>query len=314
MKCFLSLIFLMSTFWATQAGAQDKNLTELTKVLLKDHPDILYIMDTNHNDNTLLSLYIDILTEVKRQDKEYNCVFVEADKKIFQPAISTYMSGKKSWKGSVGRAQKKWQKITGRPYKQAPEEFLKPLRTLKGIKVFAVDWADDTDVSETMKDLFKEGFSNKNMDALRMAFSLGVDTRNYVMGANIAKLMNGKQCKKGVMFLGGLHVAKFANMPMGPTQYTSVAEYPSLKKKFKQTTSEIISCEQVNKGKISKVLEGSCKSFKKDGTRQNRFKKGEKINYQVIKKSSEDKRMMVVQTYPKLLQTILIQETESKKK
>ena len=208
-------------------------LVHLSQQLIEQRPDILYFSDTSHRNLRLLSIYTELTSQIKEKVPEYDCIFLEADKQMFQPALSAFMNEEKSWENSVGVAQRDWTKITGLPYKQAPQAFLNRIREL-GLKIFAVDWSYKSDEAKNMKKLFAKGFSG-DRDSLQKAFELGVNVRNSVMAQNIYQILNTKDeqgqplCTKALMFVGGLHLAEDIVMPMGRQKYQSIASQPLLK-------------------------------------------------------------------------------------
>ena len=224
-------------------------LKQMSQQLIDGKPDILYFSDTGHSNFRLLSVYTALAKQITEIAPEYNCVFLEADQQIFQPEIDAFMSGEKSWQDSVGIAQKHWEKITGRPYKQAPEPFLNRMRELD-LKVFAVDWPDDSSESKTMKSLFSKGFSGDRI-SLQKAFELGVNVRNSIMAQNIYQILSMKDeqgkpvCVKTLMFIGGLHLAEDIVMPMGRQKYQSIASHPTLKN-YSQKAHEILDCNNLS--------------------------------------------------------------------
>ena len=252
--CFLIFQFQNRIYSQHLALSPQYLLKQMSQQLIDGKPDILYFSDTNHSNFKLLSVYTALVKQITEIAPEYNCVFLEVDQQIFQPEIDAFMSGKKSWQDSVGIAQKYWEKITGRSYKQAPELFLNRMRELD-LKVFAVDWPDDSSESKTMKNLFSEGFSRDRV-SLQKAFELGVNVRNSVMAQNIYQILNMKDeqgksvCVKTLMFIGGLHLAEDIVMPMGRQKYQSIASHPTLKNSS-QKAHEILDCN--NLGSMSSI-------------------------------------------------------------
>lgn len=238
----LTLGFILCVGSFTQASEQ------VIESATNNNPDIIYVSDTGHTNQDLLSVYIDLVQKLVTFDREFNCVLVEADRELFQPAIEKFMYEGASWDRTVGVAQQEWEQVTGRPYKQIPLEFLTKMKDL-GVKVEAVDWADRSPVSETMKSLFKLGFAG-DMQSLKLAFDLGIDARNSVMAYNIKTLMDTSlstpaKCSKAIMFVGGLHLASKALMPMGEINYTSIAANPLLKN-LQSSTLEILDCRSIS--------------------------------------------------------------------
>lgn len=224
-------------------------LRTMSQRLIDQRPDIVYFSDTDHNNFRLLSVYTALVEQITEIAPEYNCVFLEADQQIFQSEIDTFMNGEKTWQDSVGAAQKYWEKVTGRSYKQAPESFLKRMKELD-LKVFAVDWSDNSPESERMKSLFAKGFSG-DMASLQKAFHLGVNIRNSIMAQNIHQVLNRRDvygkliCAKVLMFIGGLHLAEDIVMPMGRQKYQSIASHPVLQN-YSQAAHEILDCNSLD--------------------------------------------------------------------
>ena len=129
------LIFQSPNQAYSQYSLNKMLLIQMGQQLIEQKPDILYFSDSNHSNLKLLSVYTELIGQIKEIAPEYNCVFLEADQQIFQPAIDAFMNGEKSWSDSVEVAQNQWEKITGRPYKQAPEPFLSKVKELN-LKVF----------------------------------------------------------------------------------------------------------------------------------------------------------------------------------
>ena len=134
LRFFVLTLIIIGFSFECQSSSQDL-LTQMSQQLVDEKPDILYFSDTNHKNFRLLSIYTELVSQITKTAPEYNCVFLETDKQMFQPALDSFMNEEKSWEDSVGVAQNSWEKITGRPYKQAPEPFLNRLREL-GLKVF----------------------------------------------------------------------------------------------------------------------------------------------------------------------------------
>jgi len=109
---------------------QNTSLKKISQQLIDEKPDIIYFSDTNHSDLKLTSTYTTFVEQIVKIAPEYNCIFIEADQKIFQPEINSFMSGEKSYQDSVAMAQKYWEslKITHTPYKQAPEPLLNKIK------------------------------------------------------------------------------------------------------------------------------------------------------------------------------------------
>ena len=238
-------------------------LKKISQRLINHKPDILYFSDTDHSNFKLLSVYTTLVGQITELAPEYNCIFLESDQQIFQPEINAFMSGEKSWKDSVGMAQKHWEKITGRPYKQAPEPFLNRMKEL-GLKVFAVDWPDDSPKAKLMKNLFSQGFSG-NKISLQKAFELGVNVRNSIMAQNIFQILTMKDqqgksvCTKVLMFIGGLHLAEDIMMPMGRQRYQSIASHPILQN-YSQAAHEILDCNNLDSNSSTENIE-QCDQF-----------------------------------------------------
>ena len=243
----LALIIIGFSF-ECQSSPKD-SLTQMSQQLVDEKPDILYFSDTAHSNFRLLSIYTELVSQITKTAPEYNCVFLEADRQMFQPALDSFMRRERSWEDSVGTAQSAWEKITGRPYKQAPKPFLNRLRKL-GLKVFAVDWSDESPESQNMKNLFAKGFAGDKA-SLEKAFDLGVNVRNSVMAQNMYQILNTKDesaqplCGKAVMFTGGLHLAEDVVMPMGRQKYQSIASHPVLES-YSQMAHEILDCNGLN--------------------------------------------------------------------
>ena len=242
---FSVLLLLLGFSFENQSHAQH-SLTQMSQQLIDQKPTILYFSDTDHSNFRLLSIYTELVSQINRVDPEYNCIFLEMDKRIFQPALDSFMSGEKPWEDSVGTAQSAFEKqmnIIGQTALRnlTSKPFLSRIRELD-VKVFAVDWAD-----KSMGDLAKE-VSSGNINSLKKFLNLAVNVRNSVMAENIHQILNTKDepaqplCRKSLMFVGSKHLAEDVEMPViGRQKYQSIASHPVLES-YSQMAHAIFDC------------------------------------------------------------------------
>lgn len=319
MKLFFVLLQLLVltvlNFQFQNYAYSQHTLNKMSQQLIYQKPDILYFSDTDHKNLKLLSVYTILVNQIREITPEYNCVFLKADKKIFQPAIDAFMSRKKSWEASIGVAQKDWEKlkITRHPYKQAPKPFLNRMRAL-GLRVFAVNLADNSLESKQTRVLFDKGFSG-DRDSLKKAFDFGINVRNSVMAQNIYQILNTKDdkgkpiCIKALMFLGGLHLAEDVVMPMGMgrQKYQSIASHPILKD-YSQMAHEILDCDNF-KSYSSTENARQCRQFRNSRlnsvTVENLFQSGNFFSVTSVVSSSQTAGNQLL-TFPKINYNIMI--------
>ena len=263
------LFFTVFCFQFQAYTDQRAFLNRLAQQLVGHKPDILYFSDTNHTNSRLLSTYTTIVSHIREIAPEYNCVLLEADKQTFQPAIDDFMNEKKSWKDSVGVAQKQWKKITGGEYDHASKPLLNRMREL-GLKVFAVDWPEDSFLASKLR----EKRLSEDRTSQQEAWELSLNVRNSVMAQNISQLLSAKDqqggpvCVKALMFVGGLHLAEDVMMPMiGRQKYKSIASQFVLRN-YSQEAHEIMDCnDPLIYYTSSKKNREQCSQFKVSGNR-----------------------------------------------
>ena len=225
-------------------------LTQMSQQLIDQKPDILYFADTDHSNFRLLSIYTELVSQINRAEPEYNCIFLELDKRIFQPALDSFMSGEKSWEDSVGTAQSDFEKQMNVIGKSAlrnliSKPFLSRVRELD-VKVFAVDWADKSMGASFLAEAIRDRNSWKKY------LDLITNDRNSVMAENIYQILNTKDepaqplCRKASVFVGSKHLAEDVEEPIiGRQKYQPIASHPVLEN-YSQMAHVILDCNTLH--------------------------------------------------------------------
>ena len=236
------LFFIVLSFQFQIYARYQYSLNGLAQKLIGHKPDILYFADTNHDNFRLLSAYVMIVSQIRETAPEYDCVFLEVDKQIFQPAIEAFMGGI-SWQDSIGIAQNHWEKITNGTFKRVPEPFLSRMREL-GLRIFAVD-------ENRRRPSFQNERGNEDVFRWKRHYERAINDRNSLMAQNIHQVLTAEDergkpvCTKALMFVGGLHLAEDIVMFFGRQKYQSIASHPKLRN-YSQAAHTILDCDDLH--------------------------------------------------------------------
>ena len=302
---FSALAFIAGFLFVNKSHSQDLP-TRTSQKLIDRKPDILYFADTDHSNFRLLSIFTELVSQIKSADPEYNCIALEMDKQMFQPALNVFINGEKSWKDSLGAAQSDFEKrmevkggIALRNLTSKP--FLSGIRDLD-VKVFAIDLAD-----KSIKSLFEKGLSGDRI-SLKKFLDLAVNFRNSVMAENIYQILNAKDergeplCGKVLVFVGGKHLAEgniVTPIIGGEYNYQSIASHPVLES-YSQAAHKILDCNsEKNIKRCSQEKDFRGDSF----TVENLFSPKDLFETVFMKNSTTENQSS---SFPKIQYTIMV--------
>ena len=214
-KAFALLSFLIpaivfSAFYPEDPEKFQIKIEKQVKHHVKRKPDIYFLGDDHKIDQS--KVYSALINEIKKQDNQVDCLFVELPKKYMQEAIDNFwFRNDYSFIEEASNLVHLIYETESSIVKDTQRKNVLSLAKKLNLRTFAIDKLPSPTSIATLMDMLKE--ANKNQDHRQYNFALEYETYNYgvkrnrIMAERMHKLFSSKDCKKAIAINGYYHLS-----------------------------------------------------------------------------------------------------------